>query len=102
MHPSDTSIQAMRWLIELQTADRLDDVWDDFDAWFQASPAHRAAYVKARRHWLKLAGLTPPTMIRNPNENELRHLPNLASITTAHWELILAALLAVMITFTNV
>jgi ferric-dicitrate binding protein FerR (iron transport regulator) len=102
MHPSDTLIQAMRWLIELQTADRLEDIWDEFDDWFQASPAHRAAYGKARRHWLRLAGLPMPTMIRNPKEKYPRHLLNLASITTTHWELILAALLAVIITITNV
>ena len=46
--------EATRWLIELEAAERLEDVWPEFDDWFQASAAHRAAYVKVRGAWAKL------------------------------------------------
>src|SRR3569833_3680685 len=45
--------EATRWLIELEGADRLEDVWPEFDDWFQASAAHRAAYAKVRRAWAR-------------------------------------------------
>ena len=52
----DTLSEAARWFVKLESADRLDDVWRDFDNWFQASAAHRAAYVQVRKAWHRLAG----------------------------------------------
>ena len=101
VNSSDPSTEASRWLVELQTTDCLDDVWDEFDAWFQASPTHKAAYAQAQRHWLELAGLpTPPTRSRAVWTSErrgVRYIAQLRSVCAAHWELIFAALLAVLI-----
>ncbi len=52
--------EATRWLIELEAAERLDDVWPEFDNWFQASAAHRAAYAKVRGAWAKSGNSKSP------------------------------------------
>ena len=102
MNSSDTFAEATQWLIELQMADRLEDVWEEFDAWFQASSAHREAYAKVQRHWLKLAGLPIPSAHRTTTNSPLttidRYLFKAASAWMAHWELILAVVLALTVT----
>lgn len=50
--------EATKWLIELEAADCLDDVWPEFDDWFQASAAHRAAYAKVRSDWAQFGNPT--------------------------------------------
>ena len=46
--------EATQWLVKLEAAERLEDVWPEFDDWFQASATHRAAYAKVRGTWVKL------------------------------------------------
>jgi len=66
--------QATRWLIELETTDRLEEIWTEFDEWFQSSAAHREAYARVRQAWIKLANsatrpipeLTPQTWQASP------------------------------------
>ena len=60
--------EATRWLVELEAAERLEDVWPEFDDWFQASAAHRAAYEKVRSVW---ASVGHPT--RCVQTRSLRH-----------------------------
>jgi ferric-dicitrate binding protein FerR (iron transport regulator) len=101
VNSSDTLTEASRWLIELQTTDRLEDVWDEFDAWFQASPSHKAAYARAQRHWLELAGLPSPStharVVWTSVWRGSRSIAQFLSACTAHWELIFVVLLAVLI-----
>ena len=102
MNSPDTMAEATKWLIELQTADRLEDIWEEFDDWFQASAAHRAAYAKVQNHWLKLTGL-PASPARKVRPRTTIHRAAgrhwaYASAWLAQWELVLAVLLALMIT----
>jgi ferric-dicitrate binding protein FerR (iron transport regulator) len=62
--------EATRWLVELETSERFDDVWDEFDDWFQASAAHRAAYERVRRHWFRSSATpTPPAYKPRPKRH---------------------------------
>jgi ferric-dicitrate binding protein FerR (iron transport regulator) len=47
--------EATKWVVELETTDRFDDVWSDFDDWFESSAAHREAYIRARQTWIRVA-----------------------------------------------
>jgi len=102
MNSPDTMAEATKWLVELQTADRLDDIWDEFDDWFQASAAHRDAYAKVRGHWLKLTGLpavpTRKSEYRGAIHRSVSVFLTRAFAWMAHWELVLAVLLVLMLT----
>ncbi len=103
MNSPDTLAEAARWLIELETADRLEDIWEEFDDWFQESAAHRDAYARVRLHWLKLTGSPIPPAREIQSLRKVRRAGSrfwsCASAWIAHWELALAALLALIVTF---
>jgi ferric-dicitrate binding protein FerR (iron transport regulator) len=51
---SERSLQAMRWLLELETHQHgADAVWPEFDAWYQASAANRKEYLRIKRAVLR-------------------------------------------------
>lgn len=58
MSSIDLLSEAARWLVELETAERVEDIWPEFDHWFQASMAHRVAYARVRRAWLQVANVS--------------------------------------------
>jgi transmembrane sensor len=39
--------QAARWLTELDTSERIEALWPEFETWLNASPEHREAYHRA-------------------------------------------------------
>ena len=41
---------AARWLIRLQTAERIEDHWPAFEQWLR-KPQHRAAFERMERAW---------------------------------------------------
>jgi transmembrane sensor len=98
----DALSEATRWLIELETADRLEDIWEEFDDWFQASAAHRAAYERVRRDWLRLTGSPRPPVPKMQSRRKAHRAGSrywiCASAWIQHWGLALAALLALIIT----
>ena len=102
MDSSDILAEARKWLIELETTDRLEDVWEEFDDWFQASPRHRAAYAKVRRDWLRLGGSpTQPAYEMSPRRKAHRadrHYWTCAGAWISHWWWTVAALLALIVT----
>jgi ferric-dicitrate binding protein FerR (iron transport regulator) len=55
----DLMLEAKQWLYELETRDDIESIWPAFDAWFEASEEHRAAYAEVRQRWLRLTGLRP-------------------------------------------
>ncbi|MDB6101632.1 MAG: hypothetical protein JWO52_1631, partial [Gammaproteobacteria bacterium] len=59
MKSPDLMLEAKEWLYELETRDDIESIWPAFDAWFEASEEHRAAYAEVRRRWLRLTGVRP-------------------------------------------
>ena len=49
MKSSERTLQAMKWLVELETKQHLEDIWPAFDAWFQASAANRKEYKRVKK-----------------------------------------------------
>ena len=101
MTSSDVLSEATRWLVELETSDRIEDIWSEFDDWFEASAKHRTAYARARLAWLKSAGLrAPPTSQVASREDghcaEGNRLP-CADDWLLHWFLALAALVVLLV-----
>jgi ferric-dicitrate binding protein FerR (iron transport regulator) len=44
--------EASRWLIELDTAPTIGAaLWNDFEAWIQKDPRHRATYIRMEEAW---------------------------------------------------
>jgi ferric-dicitrate binding protein FerR (iron transport regulator) len=43
--------QAARWLIELDTAENIEEHWPKFEAWLYKNPEHRDAFVSMERAW---------------------------------------------------
>ena len=52
-----TKEAAADWLVELETAESVGEIWPDFQAWIQQNPEHEAAYLQLERAWHALDGL---------------------------------------------
>jgi ferric-dicitrate binding protein FerR (iron transport regulator) len=100
VHSREVLAEATRWLVELETTDRLDDIWDEFDDWFQASAAHRIAYARVRRHWLRSSPSPSPPTYRRRYKSHWNPSRQWASATAwmSRWWLPLAAALCLLIT----
>lgn len=48
---------ACRWLVELETAESLDEIWPKFQSWLQLSSEHEAAYLRVEEAWHALESL---------------------------------------------
>lgn len=66
MRSPDLMSEARKWLYELETCEDIERIWPAFDAWFEASEEHRAAYADVRRRWLQLTGVRPYAPRRFP------------------------------------
>jgi len=88
--------EATRWLVELETTDRFDDIWDEFDDWFQASAAHRAAYDRVRRRWLRLSASPVPPAYKPRRRRHWENSYHRAYVVAwlSHWWLPFGALIA--------
>jgi ferric-dicitrate binding protein FerR (iron transport regulator) len=51
--------EARKWFGILETTENIESIWPAFDAWFEASEAHREAYEAVRRRYRQLTGLPP-------------------------------------------
>lgn len=57
MRSSRVRAAAARWLIELESAESVDAIWPQFDAWLREDPSHQKAYLRIERTWRALDGL---------------------------------------------
>lgn len=57
MKSSRVRAAAARWLIELESAESIDAIWPQFDAWLREDPSHRKAYLRIERTWRALDDL---------------------------------------------
>ena len=57
MSSSRVRAAAARWLIELESAESIDAIWPQFDAWLCEHPSHRKAYLRIERTWCALDDL---------------------------------------------
>jgi ferric-dicitrate binding protein FerR (iron transport regulator) len=96
----DLMLEAMEWLYQLETRDDIEGFWPAFDAWFEASEEHRAAYAEARRRWLRLTGVRPKVTRRVRSRARLRPLvggvAEWAFTDRIEWHLFLIALAALL------
>jgi ferric-dicitrate binding protein FerR (iron transport regulator) len=60
MISTQVKAEAARWLIELDTADHVEDLWPEFEAWINQHPTHRRAFVRVERAWRTLDGFLGP------------------------------------------
>jgi ferric-dicitrate binding protein FerR (iron transport regulator) len=51
MIPPDITAAACRWLVELETAESLDEIWPKFESWLHQNPEHEAAYLRVEQAW---------------------------------------------------
>ena len=42
-------VHARRWLIELESTERLDEIWPQFEAWLDEHPDNHEMYLRAER-----------------------------------------------------
>jgi len=56
---SNTKVDAAaaQWLIELETADRIEQLWPDFQVWLAQDPRHRAAFLRVEEAGRRLDAL---------------------------------------------
>jgi ferric-dicitrate binding protein FerR (iron transport regulator) len=57
MSASDVRAAAAKWLIELECADSIEDIWPQFDIWLREDPRHRETYLRVERTWRALDSL---------------------------------------------
>ena len=48
---------AAKWLIELESAESIDAIWPEFDAWLREDPEHKKTYLRIERTWRALDDL---------------------------------------------
>ena len=48
---------AAKWLIELESAESIDAIWPEFDAWLRENPEHQKTYLRIERTWRALDDL---------------------------------------------
>jgi transmembrane sensor len=61
---------AQEWLLRLESAERIDEVWPDFEKWLAEDPRNRKAFLqleKASRRLDRLGELRPPGEEVNPD-----------------------------------
>lgn len=49
--------EAARWIVELDTAEKIEDLWPQFELWLNEKPEHRAAFLRVERGWRALEDL---------------------------------------------
>lgn len=54
MNSSNAHEQAIAWLVRLQTAEEVDRLWPDFEAWLDNDPHHPKIYAKVEHMWSDL------------------------------------------------
>jgi ferric-dicitrate binding protein FerR (iron transport regulator) len=48
---------AAKWLIELESAESIDAIWPEFDAWLRENPEHQKTYLRIETTWRALDDL---------------------------------------------
>jgi ferric-dicitrate binding protein FerR (iron transport regulator) len=65
--------RAVKWLIELDAAEKVEDVSPRLETWLAESPKHRVAFLSHQKTWTGLKELKPTYL--SP-ENEKRNPPS--------------------------
>jgi ferric-dicitrate binding protein FerR (iron transport regulator) len=95
---SDRTLQAMKWLVELETNPHAESIWFEFDRWFQASAANREEYARVKLTLLRRRTfeLSCRSVVEDP-EGPRKGKPKNWPLLDRHVLLLLAAALLLVV-----